>query len=169
MHIERVCWSQIAWCIVDRSFIFLISVKTTVVATIQYEVITMQTGRRVTCRQTTWTSVANIWSNNREGEKFDQQSDNCSHCLLRVSFTPVANLLPMSLIPVAICHRCRWYQWFTLTCDYIREFLKKIWNGPNGILWGRGETDTWKKPEAKNLVTLSLEVIRLANSTCFPI
>jgi hypothetical protein len=34
--------------------------------------------------------------------------------------------------------------------------FKKIWNGPNGILWGQGKTDSWKKPEAKNLVTLSL-------------
>ncbi len=33
---------------------------------------------------------------------------------------------------------------------------KKIQNGPNGILWGWRETDSWKKPEAKNLVTLSL-------------
>ncbi len=32
----------------------------------------------------------------------------------------------------------------------------KIWNGPNGILRGLGETDSWKKPEAKNLGTLSL-------------
>jgi hypothetical protein len=27
---------------------------------------------------------------------------------------------------------------------------------PNGILWGWGETDSSKKPEAKKLVTLSL-------------
>jgi hypothetical protein len=27
---------------------------------------------------------------------------------------------------------------------------------PNRILWGWGETDSWKKQEAKNLVTLSL-------------
>ncbi len=35
--------------------------------------------------------------------------------------------------------------------------LEKIWNGLNGILWGWGETDSWKEPEAKNLVTLSLK------------
>ncbi len=29
----------------------------------------------------------------------------------------------------------------------------------NGILWGWGETDSWKKPEAKNLVTLSLQAV----------
>jgi hypothetical protein len=45
-----------------------------------------------------------------------------------------------------IYHRCRWYRWCTLTCEYLCE---KIWNGPNGILCGWGETDSWKKPEAK--------------------
>ncbi len=34
--------------------------------------------------------------------------------------------------------------------------FRKIWNGLNGTLWGWGETDSWKEPEAKNLVTLSL-------------
>ncbi len=37
------------------------------------------------------------------------------------------------------------------------NFRKKL-NGPNGILWGWVETDSWKKPEAKSLVTLSLYV-----------
>ncbi len=36
------------------------------------------------------------------------------------------------------------------------NFRKKIRNGPSGILWDWGETDPWKKLEAKNLVTLSL-------------
>jgi hypothetical protein len=35
-------------------------------------------------------------------------------------------------------------------------FFKKIQNGPKVILWGWGETDSWQKQEAKNLVTLSL-------------
>jgi hypothetical protein len=35
------------------------------------------------------------------------------------------------------------------------NFLK-IRNSPNAILWGWGETNSRKKPEAKNLVTLSL-------------
>jgi hypothetical protein len=34
--------------------------------------------------------------------------------------------------------------------------FEKIRNGPNGVLWGWGKTDSSKKPEAKNLVTLSL-------------
>ena len=37
------------------------------------------------------------------------------------------------------------------------RIFEKIRNGPNGILRGWGETDSWKKkPEAKNLRTLSL-------------
>jgi hypothetical protein len=36
------------------------------------------------------------------------------------------------------------------------RIFEKIRNGFNGILWGWGETDWWKKTEAKNLVTLSL-------------
>ncbi len=38
----------------------------------------------------------------------------------------------------------------------VRQIQDKIRNGPNGILRVLGETDSWKKPEAKNLVTLSL-------------
>ena len=34
--------------------------------------------------------------------------------------------------------------------------LEKIRNGPNGILWGWGETDSCKKTRSKNLVTLFL-------------
>ncbi len=72
------------------------------------------------------------------------------------SMTPVANLPPVSLIPVAICHRRRWHRWCTLTCEYLREFSKKF----EMILmllpeaWGKAIHE--KKPEAKNLVTLSL-------------
>ncbi len=36
------------------------------------------------------------------------------------------------------------------------RIFEKIRNGFNGILWGCGETDSWKEPEVKNLVTLSL-------------
>ncbi len=36
------------------------------------------------------------------------------------------------------------------------RILEKIWNGRNGILRCFGETDSWKKPEVENLVTLSL-------------
>jgi hypothetical protein len=36
------------------------------------------------------------------------------------------------------------------------RIFEKIQNGPDGIIRGLGETDSRKKPEAKNLVTLSL-------------
>ncbi len=36
------------------------------------------------------------------------------------------------------------------------RIFEKIWNGRNGILICLGETDSWKKPEVENLVTLSL-------------
>jgi hypothetical protein len=36
------------------------------------------------------------------------------------------------------------------------RIFEKIRNDPNGILRGLGETDSWKKPEVENLVTLSL-------------
>ena len=38
---------------------------------------------------------------------------------------------------------------WTWTCDYLREFSKKIRNGPISISRGLEETDSWKKPEAK--------------------
>jgi hypothetical protein len=36
------------------------------------------------------------------------------------------------------------------------QIFEKIRKGPNGILRGLGETDSRKKPEVENLVTLSL-------------
>ncbi len=36
------------------------------------------------------------------------------------------------------------------------RIFKKIWNGPNGIIRGLGETDPRRKPEVENLVALSL-------------
>jgi hypothetical protein len=55
------------------------------------------------------------------------------------------HLPPVSLTPVA-----------NLELRISPRFFEKIRNGPNGILRGFGETDSRKKPEAKNLVTLSL-------------
>ena len=42
------------------------------------------------------------------------------------------------------------HEWFFL------RIFEKIRNGPNGIIRGLGETESRKKPESKNLVTLSL-------------
>jgi len=40
-----------------------------------------------------------------------------------------------------------------------RQNFEKIWNGPNGIIRGLGETDPCRKPEVENLVALSLSYI----------
>jgi hypothetical protein len=57
----------------------------------------------------------------------------------------VANLPPVSLIPVV-----------HLDLRISPRIFEKIRNGPYELLWGWGETVSTKKPEAKNLVTLSL-------------
>ncbi len=36
------------------------------------------------------------------------------------------------------------------------QIFEKNWNGPNGIFKGLEKTDSWQKPEVKNLVALSL-------------
>jgi hypothetical protein len=36
------------------------------------------------------------------------------------------------------------------------RIFEKIQKGPNVLLRGLGETDSWKEPEVENLVTLSL-------------
>jgi hypothetical protein len=51
---------------------------------------------------------------------------------------------PVSLTPVA-----------NLELRISPRIFEKILNGLNGILWGWGETDSWKDPEAKNLVPLN--------------
>ncbi len=38
------------------------------------------------------------------------------------------------------------------------QIFKKIWNGPNGILRGPGDTDLWKKSDVENLVSDSISV-----------
>ncbi len=78
-------------------------------------------------------------------EKFAAVSLIPAALLPPVSLTPVANLPPVLLIPVV-----------HLDLRISPRIFEKIRNGPNAILWGWGETDSSKKPEAKNLVTLSL-------------
>ena len=76
---------------------------------------------------------------------------------------PVANLPPVSTIPVAKAKEKIYIYVNSTTQRCPNKIIKispwifeKIRNGLNGILWGWGENDSWKKPEAKNLVTLSL-------------
>jgi hypothetical protein len=62
-----------------------------------------------------------------------------------VSLISAAILPPVSLIPVV-----------HLDLRLSPRIFEKIPNGPNAMLWGWGEADSSKKPEATNLVTLSL-------------
>jgi hypothetical protein len=62
-----------------------------------------------------------------------------------VSLTPMANLPPVSTTPVV-----------HLDLRISPRIFEKIRNDPNVIIRGLGEGDSWKKPEAKNLVTMSL-------------
>ncbi len=52
-----------------------------------------------------------------------------------------------------ICHRCQWHRWYTLSCEYFREFSKKFntvlmgYSGAGGKLihekiWSRKSRDT---------------------------
>ncbi len=58
-------------------------------------------------------------------------------------------------------HRCRWHQWQTFSCEYLRE----IRNGPNGIIRGLGETDSWKKTRSKK----SRDTVPLKTATFRPL
>ncbi len=73
-----------------------------------------------------------------------------------VSLTPVANLPPVALIPAAILPPVSLIPVVHLDLRLSPRIFEKILNGPNAILWGWEEADSLKKPEAKNLVTLSL-------------
>jgi hypothetical protein len=55
-----------------------------------------------------------------------------------------------------ICHRCQRHQWSTLSCEYLREFSKKFETVLMGYSGAGEKLIDEKKPEAKNLVTLSL-------------
>ncbi len=55
------------------------------------------------------------------------------------------HLPPVSLTPVV-----------HLELEISPRIFEKIRNGPNGIIWGLGETDPCRKPQVKNLVALSL-------------
>jgi hypothetical protein len=69
----------------------------------------------------------------------------CSHYLPPVSTTPA---VPVAKFATGVFD--------TGGAPSLREFLKKNPNDPNFIFGGLGEDDSWKKPVAKNLETLSL-------------
>jgi hypothetical protein len=56
-----------------------------------------------------------------------------------------------------ICLRCIGTGGGPWLVNISAHFLKKVWNEPNVIFRGLGEDDSWKKPKAKNLMTLSLQ------------
>ncbi len=56
----------------------------------------------------------------------------------------------------SICHPCQRHQWCALELWISPQIFEKIWNSPNGIIRGLGGTDPCRKPEVKNLVSLSL-------------
>jgi hypothetical protein len=86
--------------------------------------------------------------------------------LLPVSLIPAANLPPVSLTPVANLPPVSTTQGelvakfatgvVDLDLRISPQFFEKIRNDPNVIIRGLGEGDSCKKPEVKNLVTLSL-------------
>ncbi len=65
------------------------------------------------------------------GGKFAAGGVDTGGNLPTVSLTPVANLPPVSLTPVV-----------HLELQISPRIFEKIRNGPNGILWGWGETDS---------------------------
>jgi hypothetical protein len=73
-------------------------------------------------------------------------TQRCSNKIIKIQLLEgFFHLPPVSLTPVA-----------NLELRISPRIFKKIQNGPNGIIRGLGETASRKKPEAKNLVTLSL-------------
>jgi hypothetical protein len=57
----------------------------------------------------------------------------------------------------SICQWCRWHRWCThLELRISLQILEKILNGPNGIIKGLREIDSWKKSEVEIFGTVSL-------------
>jgi hypothetical protein len=72
------------------------------------------------------------------------------------SLIPVANLPPVSLIPAAKLPPVSLIPVVNLELQISPRIFEKIRNGPNGIIRVLGKLILKKKPERKNLVTLSL-------------
>ncbi len=76
------------------------------------------------------------------GKKWDQLS-NCWQLFLIEDFF---HFPPLSMTPVV-----------QLELRISLRFFENIWNSPNAIIRGLGETDPCRKPEVKNLVAPSRE------------
>ncbi len=64
-----------------------------------------------------------------------------------------------------IYRRCSWHRWYTLTCQYLREFSKKIEMILKLFAGSWGEDYPWWKPDAKRVknTVSSYSCSRLAN------
>jgi hypothetical protein len=92
---------------------------------------------------------------NDTGGKQCEQLSNCWQLKINLLYYPKEIIKKFLMEDFFLLPPCQRHWWCTLSFEYLREF-SKIRNSPNGIIRGFGKTDLWKKPEAKNLVTLSL-------------
>ncbi len=73
------------------------------------------------------TPVANNWNNIRL-----QTPEKNLKAKIYISVSSTTQRWPNKIIKIfwlkifSICHRCRWHRWQTLSCEYLREFLKKF-------------------------------------------
>ena len=92
------------------------------------------------CRQLKVTLKAKIYI------YFNSTTQRCPNKIIKIFLLEsFCHLPPVSLTPVA-----------NLELRISPRIFEKIRNSANVIIRGLGETDSRKKPEAKNLVTLSL-------------
>jgi hypothetical protein len=66
-------------------------------------------------------------------------SQRCPHKIIK-TFMIVKNF--------SSCHRYQGHRWWTLELQISPRICDKIRNGPNGILRGLGETDSWKSRDS---------------------
>ncbi len=102
-----------------------------------------------------WTplgSRVNLWIHFAFKFTLRSQQPDIVPYLPSVLLISVANLAPVTLIPVV-----------HLGLEISPRIFKKIWNSPKEILWGWGETDSWKKTRGKqsrDTVPLSSKLLK---------
>ncbi len=80
---------------------------------------------------------------------FSRSFTACWQNLPLVSLIPVAKLPPVSTTPAANLRQVSLITAMLLDLRISPRIFEKIWNGPFGILWGWGETDSWKNQKQK--------------------
>jgi hypothetical protein len=78
-------------------------------------------------------------------------------------FWPI-NFSPVSLTPLNSFSPVLFTLAININSRLSPRIFEKIQNGPNGILMGLGDTDSWKKPELENLVSWA-QTMAQQNST----